>query len=940
MTEKIIIRGASEHNLKNIDLEIPKNKLVVVTGLSGSGKSSLVFDTIYAEGQRRYVESLSTYARQFLEQMEKPSVEFIEGLSPAIAIQQRPPSHNPRSTVGTVTEIYDYLRLLFARIGVPHCPNCGKLVEQQSAQQIINEIMRLPQNTKIQVLAPLVRGRIGIYTELFNRLRSNGYLRVYVDNKLYSLEDEIKLSRYKKHNIELVVDRLTITETVRERLADSVETAVRESRGLALVKITDNRPDESGRDKKNLVFSEHNACVDCGISIPEMEPRMFSFNSPYGACGECGGLGTKLEVDPGLVVPDGNLSIKEGALQPWAKPITTRTHRWKGSWMGYYNEILTDMCYKYEIPMDEPFNKLTQEQKNIILHGKDDFEGIITNLQRRYRDTESDYVKEEIYNNYIRRKICPVCDGKRLKKESLAVTVRNKSISEITQVSIVELRKFFSAIELTEKEKIIGKPIFKEINRRLDFLLNVGLDYITLDRESSTLAGGESQRIHLATQIGSGLTGVLYVLDEPTIGLHQRDNTRLLNTLIELRDLGNTLLVVEHDEQTIRSADWIIDLGPGAGVHGGRVVVDGPFKKVLAEKESLTGRYLKGELKIPLPESRRQPDKTRKINIISASQFNLKNINVSIPLGLFVCVTGVSGSGKSTLVYEILYKSLAQKLYKSKDVPGKHRDIRGIEHIDKIIIVDQSPIGRTPRSNSATYTGVFAPIRDLFAQMPVSKRRGYKSGRFSFNVKGGRCENCQGDGTLKIEMQFLPDAYVKCEVCNGKRFNEETLKIKFKDKNIYDVLEMPVEFATSFFKDIPQISRVLKTLNDVGLGYIKLGQPAPTLSGGEAQRVKLATELGKRSTGKTLYLLDEPTTGLHFADVEKLLNVLHRLVDMGNTVLVIEHNLEVVKTADWIIDLGPEGGENGGEVVVAGSPETVVKTESSYTGKYLKEYLK
>ncbi|MFN3966851.1 MAG: excinuclease ABC subunit UvrA, partial [Endomicrobiia bacterium] len=876
--EKIIIHGAREHNLKNINLEIPRNKLVVITGLSGSGKSSLAFDTIYAEGQRRYVESLSAYARQFLELMEKPDLDFIEGLSPAVAIQQRAPGHNPRSTVGTVTEIYDYLRLLFARIGIPHCPECGRKIQPQSSQQIVDDIMKLPEGTKIQILAPLVRGRIGTYTELFERLRKSGYARVRVDGKIYSLEEEIKLSRYKKHNIEVVIDRLTISSEIKERVTDSVETALREARGLIGVLL----PSE-----KMIIYSEHHACPECGISFSEIEPRTFSFNSPYGACPECDGLGTKLEIDPELVVPDPNLSIEEGALKPWAEPITTRTHRWKYSWASYYSEILQDVCSRNNIPTDIPFKKLTQQQKNILFYGQDDFEGVIKNLQRRYEETESEYVKEEIYNKYIRRKICPLCNGTRLKKEALSITIHGKSIADITRMSIKEADRFFNELNLSETEKTISKQILKEITRRLKFLINVGLDYITLDRESSTLAGGEAQRIHLATQIGSGLTGVLYVLDEPTIGLHQRDNKRLIDTLIDLRNLGNTLIVVEHDEATIRAADWIIDLGPGAGIHGGSVVASGPIEEILKEEKSLTGQYLKGKLKIPVPEKRREST-NKYLEIIGAQQFNLKNIDVKIPLGLFVCITGVSGSGKSTLVYEILYKALAQKFYHSKEKPGKFKTIKGLENIDKVIIVDQSPIGRTPRSNPATYTGVFSYIRDLFAQLPESRRKGYKPGRFSFNVKGGRCENCQGDGTLRIEMQFLPDVYIKCEVCKGMRFNEETLKIKYKGKNIAEVLDMPVEEALEFFDPIPQIKRILKTLDDVGLGYIKLGQPATTLSGGEAQRVKLASELCKKSTGKTLYLLDEPTTGLHFADVEKLLNVLHRLVDLGNTVLVIE----------------------------------------------------
>jgi len=934
--QKIIIRGAREHNLKNIYLEIPKNKLVVVTGISGSGKSSLVFDTIYAEGQRRYVESLSAYARQFLELMDKPDVDSIDGLSPSISIQQRSISHNPRSIVGTVTEIYDYLRLLFSRIGIPYCPNCGKRIQPQSAQQIIDSLMSLPDGTKIQILAPIVKGRIGIYTELFNRLRSSGFVRVYVDNKIYNLEEEIKLDRFKKHNIDLIIDRITVSKENRERIADSVETAIRESRGL--VKVIIDTDDRQQNNDKELVFSEHFSCIDCGISFTEIEPRIFSFNSPYGACPDCSGLGTKLEIDPDLVVPTPHLSLNEGAIKPWANPITTRTHRWKNSWSSYYYDMLLDICNKYNIPTDKPFYRLTKTQKDIILYGKDDFEGVIPNLNRRYQETDSEYVKEQIFINYIRKKVCPTCLGKRLKKESLSIKINGKSISDISSMSIRDAKTFFDNIQLTEKEKIISRQILKEISRRLEFLINVGLDYLTIDRESATLSGGESQRIHLATQIGSGLTGVLYVLDEPTVGLHQRDTKRLVNTLINLRDMGNTMIVVEHDEYTIRNADWIVDMGPGAGVHGGKVVVSGELEDVLKEKNSLTGKYLKGELKIPIPEKRRKPG-NEYLEIIGAEQFNLKKVNVKIPLHTFVCITGVSGSGKSTLVYEILYKALAKELYNAKEQPGKYEYIKGVKYIDKVIIVDQSPIGRTPRSNPVTYTGVFGYIRDLFAQLPESKRRGYKPGRFSFNVKGGRCENCQGDGTIKIEMQFLPDVYVKCEVCHGKRFNEETLQVKFKNKNIADILETPVEEAIELFKDIPQIKKILELLNDVGLGYIQLGQSATTLSGGEAQRVKLARELHKKSTGRTLYILDEPTTGLHFADVEKLLKILHKLVDLGNTVIVIEHNLEVVKTADWIIDLGPEGGEKGGYIVGEGPPEEIIKIKESYTGNYLKKYL-
>ena len=933
--DKIVVRGARSHNLKNISLEIPRDKLVVITGLSGSGKSSLAFDTIYAEGQRRYVESLSAYARQFLELMDKPDVDIIEGLSPAIAIEQRNPSHNPRSTVGTVTEIYDYLRLLFARIGVPHCPQCGKEIKPQSAQQIIDEIMKLSVGTRIQILAPIVRGRIGTYDDLFQRLKKSGFVRVRVDGQVYGLEEDIKLDRYKKHTIELVVDRIQVSPESRTRTADSVETALKEGKGLAVLLIQN----EKGAKTTEKLFSEHYACVECGVNLPEIEPRLFSFNSPFGACPECGGLGTKLEIDEDLVIPNKELSLNGGALLPWSNPVTTRTHRWKNSWSGYYGEMLSGVCGKHGISQSKPWNRLTRKQQEIVLFGDDDFEGVIKNMQRRYDETESEYVKEEIYNKYIRRRLCPLCAGARLKKEALSVKVGGKSIIDIVRLSVHAAQDFFNGLKLSEKEKVISKVILKEIQARLAFLINVGLGYLTLERESATLAGGEAQRIHLATQIGSGLTGVLYVLDEPSIGLHQRDNQRLLNTLLKLRDMGNTLLVVEHDEETMRAADWIIDLGPGAGIHGGKIVAEGTYDDILKVKESLTAQYLNGDMIIPVPLKRR-PTGDKCIEIRGARQFNLKNIDVTLPLGLCVCVTGVSGSGKSTLVHEVIYKALAQKLHGSKEAPGAFKSITGTEHIDKVIIVDQSPIGRTPRSNPATYTGAFAPIRDIFALLPEARSRGYQPGRFSFNVKGGRCENCKGDGTLKIEMQFLPDVYVHCEVCGGKRFNEETLQIRYKGKNIDEVLNMTVEEGSEFFKNIPQLSRILTTINDVGLGYIKLGQPATTLSGGEAQRVKLATELSRRATGKTLYILDEPTTGLHFAEVEKLLGVLHRLVDAGNTVLVIEHNLEVIKTADWVIDLGPEGGEHGGEVITQGTPETVIKNKRSHTGHYLKPLCK
>ncbi|MDD3065038.1 MAG: excinuclease ABC subunit UvrA [Endomicrobiaceae bacterium] len=930
----IKIRGARQHNLKNIDIDIPKNKLVVITGLSGSGKSSLAFDTIYAEGQRRYVESLSAYARQFLELMEKPDVDIIEGLSPAISIEQRNPSHNPRSTVGTVTEIYDYLRLLFARVGIVHCPQCGKQVKPQSSQQIIDDIMKLENQTMIYILAPLVKGRTGTYEELFSRLLKEGFTRVRIDNKIYELEESIKLDRYKKHSIDILVDRIKVSQESKSRIADSVETSLKQSKGLVSIAVVDDNKNV----KKETVYSEHYACTDCAISIPEIEPRLFSFNSPFGACPECGGLGNKIEVDEDLVVPDKKRTINEGVIRAWSEPITTRTHRWKNAWGGYYNEILEGVCKENKIPMNKPWTALTLQQKNIVLYGKDDFEGVMTNLQRRYSETESDFVKNEIYSKYMSKKLCPSCKGARLKKEALSVLINDKSILDITSLSVSKACEFFDNIKFNEKEKIIAKAILKEIKARLLFLNNVGLGYLNIDRESSTLSGGESQRIHLATQIGSGLTGVLYVLDEPSIGLHQKDNQKLIQTLITLRDLGNTLIVVEHDEETMRQSDHLIDLGPGAGIHGGKIVAQGKIDEVLKNNKSLTAQYLNGKLFIPVPVKRRKTN-SKWLSIKGAEQFNLKKIDIDIPLGLFVCVTGVSGSGKSTLVHEIIYKALANRLYGSKDIPGKHKEIEGLENIDKVIIVDQSPIGRTPRSNPVTYTGAWAIIRDLFAQTPQAKARGYMPGRFSFNVKGGRCENCQGDGTLQIEMQFLPDIFVKCDVCGGKRFNEETLQIKYKDKNISEVLDMTVEEAVKFFENIPKLQKILATLNDVGLGYIRIGQSSTTLSGGEAQRIKLATELSKRGTGRTLYILDEPTTGLHFADIGKLLEVLHKLVYAGNSVLVIEHNIDVIKTADWIIDLGPDGGDGGGKIVACGTPEEVVKNQKSYTGRFLKKYI-
>ncbi|MBI4056932.1 MAG: excinuclease ABC subunit UvrA [Elusimicrobia bacterium] len=960
--DNIRIVGAREHNLKNISLEIPRNKLVVITGLSGSGKSSLAFDTIYAEGQRRYVESLSAYARQFLELMEKPDVDLIEGLSPAISIEQRNPSRNPRSTVATVTETYDYLRLLFARIGIPHCPQCGKRIHAQSPQAIIKEILKNYEQKSVSVFAPLIRGRIGTYEELFKKLQGSGYASVRVDGKIYGLEHVPKLNRYTKHTIELLVDQIKVVPEEKERIADSVEIALRESRGLVLVQNSNQGSGVRGQKNNHnsklnphpsplapSLYSEHHACSSCGTSLPELEPRLFSFNSPYGACPECDGLGAKTEVDPNLVVPDPNLSIREGALAAWSNPVTTRTHRWKRSWKGYYDEILEEICRKNRVSMNTPWKKINPKYRQILLYGggtykihwaknESDFEGVVRNLERRYQETESEFVKEEVYQRFMREVVCPVCKGARLKKEAQSILVGNKSIVEIVRMSVQEASEFFAKLSLSDKEKIISKQILKEIKSRLGFLLNVGLNYLTLDRHSETLAGGEAQRIHLATQIGSGLTGVLYVLDEPTIGLHSRDNARLLTTLKNLRDLGNTLIVVEHDEETIRSADWIIDLGPGAGVHGGQIVSEGPLQHVLNQKNSLTAKYLNGDIKVHVRDTPRH-HQNRFLEVLGAKQFNLKNIDVKIPLGLFVCVTGVSGSGKSTLVHEVLYKALAQKLYHAKESPGTHRAIKGLEHIDKVIVVDQSPIGRTPRSNPATYTGVFSAMRDLFSQLPMARRRGYKPGRFSFNVKGGRCENCQGDGTLRIQMQFLPDVFVKCEECRGKRFNEETLEVHYKGKSIAEVLEMSVEEGCFFFEAIPSIHRVLKTLLDVGLSYIALGQSATTLSGGEAQRVKLAAELCRKATGKTLYILDEPTTGLHFADVDKLLHVLHRLVDTGNTVLVIEHNLDVVKTADWVVDLGPEGGNEGGRIVAQGPPSAIIARPSSYTGRYLRSVL-
>jgi excinuclease ABC subunit A len=939
MRDDIYIKGARVHNLKNITLTIPRNKLVVITGVSGSGKSSLAFDTIYAEGQRRYVESLSAYARQFIGLMEKPDVDVIEGLSPAIAIDQKSASKNPRSTVGTMTEIYDYLRLLYARIGVPHCPNDGTEIKKQTPDEIVEQIFKNLPHKKIEILAPLVRGRKGEYKALFEKYLKKGYVRVRVDNEMHSLQEEIPLDKNKKHDIDLVIDRVVVVDDEKSRIEDSIELALSEGDGVVKVR------DEEGQE---YLYSSKFACPVCGFSIEEIEPRLFSFNSPYGACPECTGLGFKIEPDPDLIVRDWNLSLEEGAIQiPGFRGFDTYTF-----------QILLQVARKYGIDTYKPLKKLSKDELDIIFYGTEGktpvkvtskngetysfstyFEGIVNLLKRRYNETESENMKEE-YEKFMRRVECPVCHGKRLKPEALAVTVDGINIADLTSMSVNQAYRFFINLErkLTEKEKMISHQIIKEIKNRLKFLLDVGLSYLTLDRPSETLAGGEAQRIRLATQVGSKLVGVLYVLDEPSIGLHPRDTDKLLNTLKELRDLGNTVIVVEHDEETIREADYIIDIGPGAGEEGGYVVKTGTLQDIINEHRSLTGQYLKGELKIPVPEERRKGNGEFLV-VIGAREHNLKNIDVAFPLHTFICVTGVSGSGKSTLIYDILYKALMKKLYKTKEEPGKHDKIEGIEYIDKVVMVDQSPIGRTPRSNPATYTGAFTPIRELFASLPESKAKGYKAGRFSFNVPGGRCEACEGNGYIKVEMQFLPDVYVPCEVCHGKRYNKETLEIKYKGKSIADVLEMSVKEALAFFENIPEIKRKLQFLDDVGLGYIKLGQSATTLSGGEAQRVKLASELQKRGTGRTVYFLDEPTTGLHFADVHKLIDVLQRLVNQGNTVIIIEHNLDVIKSADYIIDLGPEGGERGGYVVATGTPEEVANNPKSYTGQYLKKVL-
>ena len=940
--DKLVIRGAREHNLKNVSLELPRDALIVFTGLSGSGKSSLAFDTIFAEGQRRYVESLSAYARQFLGQMDKPDVDFIEGLSPAVSIDQKSTNRNPRSTVGTITEVYDYLRLLYARAGRPHCPNCRKAVSRQSPQQIVDQILIMPATTKFQVLAPVIRERKGEFVELFSDLVTQGYSRARVDGETISLSEPPKLKKQEKHTIEVVVDRLTAKAESKSRLTDSIETALKLASGLVILDFVDAK----GADKERT-FSEHLACHDCNLSFEELEPRSFSFNSPFGACPECSGIGTKLEVDEELIIPDDAISINDGAIAPWAG----------GQSSEYFLRLLEALAKEMKFSLDTPWKKLSVKAKEAVINGFDyevhvkyknrygrvrnystGFEGVIPFIHRRHSETDSDYSREK-YEAYMRETPCNVCKGARLKPEVLAVTIGDKSIAEVCLLSIDDCATFLKGIELSAREAQIAERVMKEVHARLGFLLDVGLDYLSLDRPAATLSGGEAQRIRLATQIGSGLVGVLYVLDEPSIGLHQRDNRRLIDTLTRLRNLGNTLIVVEHDEETIRTADWVVDIGPGAGEHGGKVVVSGSYEELIASEESITGAYLSGRKSIEIPSERRPVDPKRKLVIKGAKENNLKDIEVEIPLGLFVSVTGVSGSGKSTLVNDILYTTLANKLNGARMVPGRHRTVTGIDQLDKVVHVDQSPIGRTPRSNPATYTGVFDKVRALFAETSEAKVRGYLQGRFSFNVKGGRCENCSGDGTITIEMNFLPDVYVPCEVCHGARYNRETLEVHYKGKTIAQVLDMPIEQAYTFFESVPTIARYLKTLCDVGLGYVRLGQSAPTLSGGEAQRVKLATELQRRSTGRTIYVLDEPTTGLHFEDVNKLLGVLKRLVESGNTVIVIEHNLDVIKSSDWVIDMGPEGGFRGGLVVAEGTPEEVAKVSASYTGQFLAEIL-
>ncbi len=936
----IKIRGANENNLKNLDVDIPRNEMVVLTGLSGSGKSSLAFDTIYAEGQRRYMESLSSYARQFLGQMEKPDVESIEGLSPAISIDQKSTNRNPRSTVGTVTEIYDYFRLLYARVGIPHCPKCGREIKKQTVDQMVDHIMGMPERTKIQLLAPVVRGRKGTHAKLFEQARKSGYVRVLVDGNLYELNEEIKLDKNIKHNIEIIVDRLIVKQGIEKRLTDSIETVLNLAEGKLVVDTM---------DENYVNFSQSFACPDCGISIDEIEPRSFSFNNPFGACPSCFGLGYRMEFDVDLMIPDRSLSISQGAITVMGWQSCTD----KGS---FTRAILDALAKEYHFDLDTPFEEYPQEVQDVLIHGTNGkevkvyykgqrgegvydvaFEGIVKNVERRYRETGSETMKQE-YESFMRITPCPSCKGQRLKPEALAVTVGDKNIHEVTSMSISSLHEFLEELKLSETQQLIGEQVLKEIKARVGFLVNVGLDYLTLARATGTLSGGEAQRIRLATQIGSGLVGVAYILDEPSIGLHQRDNDKLLGTLKHLRDLGNTLIVVEHDEDTMRAADCVVDIGPGAGEHGGQLVAIGTAEEIMQNPNSITGQYLSGKIKIPVPEVRRKP--TGFLTIRKAAENNLKNIDVKIPLGVMTCVTGVSGSGKSSLVNEILYKSLARKLNRARTIPGKHKCIEGVEQLDKVIDIDQSPIGRTPRSNPATYTGVFDQIRDLFAATADAKARGYKKGRFSFNVKGGRCEACSGDGILKIEMHFLPDVYVPCEVCQGKRYNRETLEVKYKGKSIYDVLNMTVEEALAFFDHVPSIKRKIQTLYDVGLSYIRLGQPSTELSGGEAQRIKLATELSKRSTGKTIYILDEPTTGLHFADVHKLIEILQRLSEGGNTVVVIEHNLDVIKTADYIIDIGPEGGDKGGTVVAKGTPEEIAANPASYTGQYVSKYLR
>lgn len=935
----IKIRGACEHNLKNIDIDIPRDEFTVITGLSGSGKSSLAFDTIYAEGQRRYMESLSSYARQFLGQMEKPQVESIEGLPPAISIDQKSTNRNPRSTVGTVTEIYDYMRLLYARAGVPHCPKCGKEIKKQSVDEIVDRVLSLPERTKFQILAPIVRGKKGRHEKVFESAKKSGYVRVIVDGNMYELTEEIKLDKNIKHNIEIVVDRLSIREGIEKRLTDSIENALKLGGGLMNLDVIGG---------ETITFSQNFACTECGISIDEIQPRSFSFNNPFGACPDCYGLGYKMEFDVDLMIPDKSLSINEGAIVVLG---------WQSASDGksFTNAILRALCEKYGFDLDTPFEQYPKKIQDILIYGTDGervpvrykgqrgvgtydiaFEGLIRNVERRYRETSGESTKAE-YETYMRITPCSTCHGHKLKAESLAVTIGDKNIIEMTEMSVRDLRAFLDRLKLTDTQLAIGKEILKEIKGRLQFLIDVGLDYLSLARATATLSGGEAQRIRLATQIGSGLVGVAYIMDEPSIGLHQNDNEKLLKTLKHLKDLGNTLIVVEHDEDTMLAADYVVDIGPRAGEHGGEVVATGTAKQIMKNKKSITGQYLSGKLQVPVPDIRREP--SGYIEVIGAQENNLKDVNVKVPLGVFTCVTGVSGSGKSSLVNEILYKSLAKQLNRARTIPGKHKKIEGVEQLDKIINIDQSPIGRTPRSNPATYTGMFDMIRDLFASTMDAKERGYKKGRFSFNVKGGRCEACSGDGILKVEMHFLPDVYVPCEVCGGKRYNRETLEVKYKGKSIYDVLEMTVEEALDFFKNVPRIYNKVKTLYDVGLGYVKLGQPSTQLSGGEAQRIKLATELSRRSTGKTIYVLDEPTTGLHFADVHKLVEILQRLTNEGNTVLVIEHNLDVIKAADYIIDMGPDGGDRGGSVVVAGTPEEVAEHPTSYTAKFVRQML-